>query len=134
MKEKFKNFIQGRYIAYYGVDALSKFLLLFIIISPILTNSRFKDFIYYFNFVLIAILYFRAFSKNISARYEENQKFLKLISPIRKSFSKISLIIKDRKHKYIKCSICKQELRVPRKKGKIKVKCKKCGNEFIIRT
>ncbi len=35
---------------------------------------------------------------------------------------------------YYKCPKCRAELRVPRGKGKIKIKCPKCGEEFIKRT
>ena len=35
---------------------------------------------------------------------------------------------------YYNCPKCRAELRVPRGKGKIKIRCPKCGEEFIKRT
>ncbi len=37
-------------------------------------------------------------------------------------------------YKYYKCPKCKTELRVPKGKGKIKIKCPKCQEQFIKRT
>lgn len=128
--------MQGRYGAHYGMDALSKFIFGFMIVlviasvflnNPIITNVGMV--------LLLVLLYFRLFSKNITARYQENQKFLMVTAPVRKTFERTKRNLKDRKeYKYIQCESCKQELRVPRKKGKIRVTCKKCGHKFDVRT
>lgn len=37
-------------------------------------------------------------------------------------------------HRFFKCAQCKAALRVPRGKGKIKVRCPKCGAEALRKT
>ncbi len=77
---------------------------------------------------LIAILYgfYRAFSKNIVRRQAENRWYVETIGlPLR------SYINRDRKnYSYFKCPTCKQVLRAPKGRGKIRVTCSRCGNKF----
>ena len=66
--------MQGRY----GVDSLSRFLsgvLIAVIILGLFIRIPFSGLI---TLALLVILYWRMFSRNISKRYEENQKFLQL--------------------------------------------------------
>ena len=60
----------------------------------------------------------------------EQLKFFNLISPIYSRLLKFAS--KDRKNYiYFKCKNCKQELRIPKGKGKIKVICPHCKHEEI---
>ena len=82
-------------------------------------------------FIFIAGIY-RVMSKNILARQKENNKFLQYWNPSKKWLgAKYSTLKSSREYKYFKCPNCKQELRVPRGKGKISVTCNKCNNKFI---
>lgn len=127
--------MRGRYAAIYGTDALNKFLLIVFIVERIIYR-----FVYRFHgadiisLVLVLLVYYRGFSRNISARYQENRKFLSIISSIRKPFNRAKNNLSDRDFKYIECPNCKQELRVPKKKGKILVTCKNCKTKFKIRS
>lgn len=141
MKDKFLKFMRGRYVAHYGIDELSYFLIILLFILGILFKLFFRDFYienYKFfnalNYTILIIIYFRLMSKNLNQRYLENRKFVGIINPIRNIFKNTKRAISDRENKYIKCENCKKTLRVPRKKGKIKVKCKNCGHTFIVRT
>ena len=74
---------------------------------------------------------FRMMSKNIGRRRCENDTFLSLIgqSPEKKARRA------DRKtHRYFRCPKCKEYCRVPRNKGKIRITCPHCGEQFIKRT
>lgn len=74
MREKFYRFMQGRY----GNDELSKFLVgvsMVLIILNLLTKSGIFNLLFW---VCLIYSYFRMFSKNYSARYAENQKYLAL--------------------------------------------------------
>jgi len=66
---------------------------------------------------------FRAFSRNTYKRYRENQKFFQFFGRL-----------KDRKHKYFDCPHCRQNVRVPKGKGKISITCPRCKNKFIKKT
>ena len=77
MKEKFLRFMQGRY----GVDQFSKASAHCRIGSsaPVLFFYRRKEWgslFYFLGWVLIIYCYFRVFSRNVSKRYAENQKYL----------------------------------------------------------
>ena len=72
MREKLARFMVGRN----GVDDLARFeswFVLVVLILSIFTRSGLLDLI---AIALIVHMYFRVFSRNVSKRYEENQKFL----------------------------------------------------------
>ena len=82
--------------------------------------------------LLILLVYIRLFSRNISKRYAENQKYLALENRLRRFFGQKRYLMQQRKEYHIyKCPGCKQKIRIPRGKGKISIRCPKCGEEFI---
>ena len=132
MKEKFLRFMQGRY----GADTLSKVLLgaglIVVLLSAFLTRNAVGMVFYLLGWVLIIYCYFRIFSRNVSKRYAENQAFLAKTYKIRMFFQRQKSIWKQRKVYHIyKCPGCKQKIRIPRGKGKIEIRCQKCGTTFI---
>ena len=66
---------------------------------------------------------FRMYSRNIEARRRENAAFLRFFSRLR-----------DKQYRYFRCPGCRQVVRVPRGKGKINIRCPKCGRQFIKKT
>ena len=117
MREKLARFMVGRN----GVDDLARFeswFVLVVLILSIFTRSGLLDLI---AIALIVHMYFRVFSRNISKRYEENQKFLNF---------RYDWTV----YKFYKCPMCRQEVRVPRGHGKICITCPKCREEFIRRS
>lgn len=123
----FQNFMRGRY----GVDQLNFFLLILSIIILVLTSIFQWPYIYWASIVLLVLCYFRMFSRNVYKRSGENTKYLKLLYPFRSRFQKAKKRLRDRKtYKYLKCPNCKQEMRVPKGKGSITVKCPKCQTKF----
>ena len=131
MKEKFIRFMQGRY----GVDQLSKFILIlglvFVVISA-LFNDALSLLTYILGWVMVIYCYFRIFSRNIPKRYAENQAYLAKTYKIRTFFGKQKNIWQQRKtHHIYTCPSCKQKIRIPKGKGKIEVRCPKCGTTFI---
>ncbi len=124
-----RKFMYGRY----GTDQLSMTLIVIsLILSLLAPVFKLPSSIF---LVLLFIAYFRVFSKNINKRYRENQKFLETFKPITSRFNKLKRRMKSRKnYKYFRCRNCKQEIRVPKGKGKIRVTCPNCGEKTIKKT
>lgn len=119
----FRRFMAGRY----GTDKLNITILGIALILCV--TSLFLPF-YTVKLVLTLISYFfmgfaifRCFSRNIYKRYQENCRYLNFL----KRFQ-------DRQHRYYSCPRCRQNVRVPRGKGKIAITCPKCKEKFIKKT
>lgn len=127
LRYRFSKFMQGRY----GVDSLSRFLsvvLLAVIILRVFIRIPLSGTI---TLVILVILYWRMFSRNIPKRYEENQKFLQIRDKLLGRFSDFGSNMSQMKDYHIyKCPRCNQKIRIPRGKGHIMVRCPKCGYEF----
>ena len=80
--------------------------------------------------VLLFIILFRMLSRNLSRRRAENTKFLQIIAPARKRLRSLRAQLKDKEHRYFRCPNCRQQMRVPRGKGRITVHCRSCGATF----
>lgn len=127
MKEKFYRFMKGRY----GSDELSKFLVgvsMVLIILNLLTRNSIFNLLFW---VCLIYSYFRMFSKNYSARYAENQKFLGMKSQLKYKWENYKRLREQKKIYHIySCPYCKQKIRIPKGKGTIIVTCPKCKEEF----
>ena len=130
--EAFRRFMYGRY----GSDELNIGLLvtavivslLHSILTLFLGSSRIfativSPLLYLLVLALLGFDLFRTFSRNIYARQKENRWFRQVWTRI-----------KDRKNRYFRCPKCRQMVRVPRKKGRISIRCPKCGEKFIRKT
>ena len=130
--ESFRRFMYGRY----GFDELN-IALLIVAVAVSLTNSILtvslpfsfvhtrivSPFLHLLVVGLLGFSLFRAFSRNIYARQKENRWF-------RRQWQRL----RDRKNRYYSCPKCRQTVRVPRGKGKISIRCPKCGEKFIRKT
>ena len=122
------QFMQGRYGADQMGQMLSAVSMVFLIISLFSRNQA------WFLLAVIGIVYnyFRMFSKNISKRYAENQKYLKMTAGIRRKLASCKSQLAQRKIYHIyRCPGCKQKIRVPRGRGKIEIRCPKCNTRFV---
>lgn len=127
-----RRFMYGRY----GSDELNLALLIFSLVLSLL-NTLLSLFLYdsrifsYFIYPLlhllvvasIALCMCRALSRNIYKRRQENSRFRILWSRLT-----------DRHNRYFRCPKCKQTVRVPKHRGKINIRCPKCGEKFIRKT
>ena len=127
-KNKMMQFMQGRYGADQMGQMLSAVSMVFLIISLFSRNQA------WFLLAVIGVVYnyFRMFSKNISKRYAENQKYLKMTAGIRRKLASWKSQLAQRKIYHIyRCPGCKQKIRVPRGRGKIEIRCPKCNTRFV---
>ncbi len=130
-KDKIARFMYGRY----GMDQLSRNLSLICLVLLIVTMFVRNNVIYMIALFGIVYTYFRVFSRNISRRSEENEKYLRFHYKVVGKLNKIKFRITDSKtHRIFRCPSCSQKIRVPRGKGKISIKCPKCRIEFIKKT
>ena len=135
LKEKFAKFMYGRY----GSDKLNLFMVIVLLVCAVLNlfvrTGYFSVLLTSWEFLLLILIYFRMFSRNISKRYAENQKYLQMTDGIRRKWATWKRDMGVRKtHHIYKCPKCKQKIRIPKGHGKVAVRCPKCGTEFIRRS
>ena len=133
LKERFSRWMQGRY----GNDQFNNFLLVVTIVCLVLSILFSGVLATIFNILTLAgliLVYYRMFSRNVYKRAAENNTYMNKTAGIRRSFGRLKSRSGDRQHRYFKCPQCKQTVRVPRGKGKINIRCPKCGNQFVKRT
>ena len=114
-RDKLYRFMQGRYGR---IDELGRFLM-YLLFGLLLVSFFVRSSIFSLLILLVLIYdYYRILSKDISARYQENQHY----------------IHGDSTHRIYKCPTCGQKVRVPKGKGKISIHCPNCNCNFIKRT
>ena len=122
--------MQGRY----GNDQLNRFLMVLVMISLLLSLFGVRPF-YLVGIAILVWSYSRMFSRNIYKRQAENSVYLRYEYKVRQKFAGWKKAAKQRKtHHIYKCPSCKQKIRIPRGKGKIEIRCPKCGQTFIRRS
>ena len=131
MKQKIAAFMYGRY----GVDELSRALLVVYLVLAVvmlfIPNVIARAIINAFSLALCIFMFYRMFSKNISRRTAENQKYLRARRKIKEWFLLRRNKWKYRKtHVYRKCPHCGVQIRLPRVKGEHRCACPKCGESF----
>lgn len=129
--EKFMMFMQGRY----GMDSLNGFILVlsFVIwtVNIFVFNRLAHYIIMVVQLLLVALFIFRMLSRNVTMRSAENRIFQKVYEPVKNWVQLTYKRIRDRKdYRYIKCPVCKAQLRVKNIKGRHNVRCPKCRSEF----
>ncbi len=134
---RLNGFMQGRY----GSDELNHGIFILALVSMVVSLfRRLLPALTYFSFlstILLIVYIFRAFSRNIYKRTQENSAYLRLFSSFSKTVSRYKGMWRDRNtHKYYKCPVCKSYVRIrkPPKGKNIAVRCTKCHNEFTKRT
>ena len=126
------NFLKQFFYGRNGFDLLNK-IIIFVGALFLFCSSAFDMAPLAFGFLasLIFCMY-RAMSTDLKARQTENRAALKWVNSIAVFFRLHARVFKERKtHKYMRCKKCGTLLRVPKGKGKISIKCSKCGESFI---
>jgi len=127
LRDKFAGFMYGRY----GTDQLYKALiaLYFVLfIGNLFLNSIILTTLMW---AVLLLTLFRTFSRNVSRRRMENDKFMKIWKTVKsRVLLYIRMIREIRTRRYRKCPHCKSIIRLPRKIGKHIVICPYCHDEF----
>ncbi len=118
-----QRFMQGRY----GTDKLNTAILVCglaaCFLAMLMPSAILHLILTVISYVLMGWAIFRMLSRNTYKRYQENCKYLRFLDRL-----------KDRQHRYFDCPRCRQQVRVPRGKGKISITCPKCKEKFIKKT
>ncbi len=136
------NWLQKFMMGRYGVDQMNIGVLIFSMVCTFTASLTRWLLLSILGTALLAYGVFRMFSRNVSARSKENQKFLVFWNKVKGIWYKIKdwfsgkkRRFADRKtHCYFSCPKCKRKLRVPKGKGKIEISCPICGTKFIKKT
>lgn len=127
IKQSLYRFMYGRY----GTDSLNTFILSSALVLALLNMFFFDNGIVNVSVTIILFIYiFRSYSRNIYKRRSENDKFMQLIRPFRKRANLAKKQAKDKDHRYFVCPGCKQNVRVPKGRGKIVITCPTCREKF----
>lgn len=115
----------------YGQDELSLALVGAGVIFMFLSMFPHMRVAYYISLILILAALYRSFSKNITKRLQERDKYMKAVAGPKKFFRIQIRRFKERKtYDYYKCSKCGTYNRIPKGHGRIVITCPKCHNQF----
>ena len=144
-KEKLYRLMYGRY----GIDELYKFSLavflvlwvaeiIAIAVIPDVGAKRVARLCFSVVITLLMVwMIFRTMSRNIYKRRRENQIYLKAFRAVKRFFSGNTAsrgsIRDDAYYIFRNCTKCGSTLRLPRRVGKNRVKCPKCGHGFYVK-
>ncbi len=127
MKEKLYRFMMGRY----GSDQFNRFLMLLGLVFFVISVFGVRGF-YLGGLACLIYAYFRMLSRNTYKRSLENNRYLQYEYKVKRYLSGWKRNLEQRKtHHIYKCPSCRQKIRIPRGKGKIEIRCPKCGQTFI---
>ena len=131
MRERIARFMAGRN----GTDNLARFSLgvsmVLLLLGIVGGETAFGSICYYLGVGVLIWCYFRIFSRNLEKRRMENYRFLMLRSKALTPFRGKMVQFQQRgSYKFYRCPGCRAELRVPKGKGRISIRCPKCGQRF----
>ena len=129
-RERLARLMAGRY----GIDRLYYFLLAICSILILINCFAHSIIISFIESALFAFALYRVMSRNLYKRQQENEKFIIMMDKPKKFFNLQKCKYRDRKtHVYKKCPSCKNNLRLPKEKGKHTVVCPCCKRRFDVK-
>jgi hypothetical protein len=130
MRNWLANFMYGRY----GLDNLSKFLMI-MWFSLAAVNIFFRSpYIYAVSLIPAFFFFFRVLSRNYARRSAENAKYLSIVNKTGAWFRfRLQKLREIGTHRYRKCPGCRAMLRLPRRTGKHTAVCPRCSRRFEVK-
>lgn len=130
LRQWFSKFMYGRY----GIDEYGRFLSIVALIPLFLSfiiREKVGAGLFGVTLAILIYQYFRLFSRQTAKRQAENQVYLKVKNRVANEFRGMkSRFSQRKKYKFFRCKKCHAYLRVPRGKGKVSIRCSRCGNQF----
>ena len=136
LRDKLERFMIGRY----GIDSLGKATwwtaVVLLVLSVIFgRNGGLASLLNTFSMVALVYTCYRALSRDIQRRYQENKKFLSMTAELRGRIDKEKKLFGQRRYyHFYKCPGCSTVIRMPRGKGTVEIRCPKCGTKFVKRS
>ena len=128
-RERIANFMYGRY----GIDQLYYALVAVSFLLILINTAVQSQIINILMYVILGVMLFRTFSKNLAQRRRENALFLNYWQPIKVKLARSMRRVRELKtHRYRTCPNCKKVLRLSRRTGTHSVKCPSCQTEFKV--
>lgn len=132
LSQKLRMMMYGRR----GMDELNIFLFILCLAANLLCTPLDSMLLYVISMLSMLLFLFRAFSRNLAKRSEENARFLRLTVRFRPAVNTVrdffgNLFAKDKSAKIYRCPNCGQKLRVPRGRGRLSITCSRCKTQFI---
>ena len=137
LRQLISSMLAGRY----GADPLSRFLSVCACVCILLSvalRGKSAFFALLFSVAALALIiwcYSRIFSRNIARRSAENRKYLSYRNRFTGSFRLLRSCFRQRReYAFFRCPSCREVVRVPRGKGRIRITCPRCGYAFEKKT
>lgn len=128
---KLMFYMKGRY----GYDELSKILILVGLVLSVFSNFTGGFLLNMLALASIAFGGLRVLSKEKGNRRKELQQYMKWKQSVLSRYRKYrNRWIQRKAFKITKCPSCKQKIRIPRGRKKVRVTCPSCQNKFIKKT
>jgi len=138
LAQAFARFMAGRY----GVDQLARFISCASLISVTLSiltrgvgRGGLSSMFFYLCMALLGLSYYRMLSRNYSRRRRENEFYLDKKHRLTSRLKLHRECFRQRRdYAFYRCPGCRQLVRVPRGKGKLRITCRRCGYSFEKKT
>ena len=138
MMTKFRMWLQRFMAGRRGPDEFSRFLLIVTICFMIASwffRGAVNAILYGLGWAAMVYCLFRTLSRSQYKRHQENIWYLKQKGAVVRWFRSLKDRWQQRKeYRFFYCPSCHALLRVPKKKGKLLLTCRKCGNRFERKT
>ena len=126
-RKSYDRFMQGRY----GTDLLNRHLVLLWLVLAIVNLFARSLVLYCVELILCLVVFYRMLSRNIVRRRKESAAYYRLQQRFFGALRHLFVRIRDRKvARFFKCPHCGASIRMPRKVGRFRIRCQKCGGTF----
>lgn len=135
MFDRLRNSLMRFMVGRYGTDKMNNVLFLSYMVLWILQMFFRRGVVGWvlsaLGTVMAVVIIWRALSRNIPRRQAENERFIRLWTPIEAWFRRQFTRLRDiRRWRYRTCPYCSARLRLPIRRGRRTVTCSRCHSQF----